>query len=171
MKLFAYTVVAFVLRFGCMNVAEGLESDRMFRHTHPRLGASTAPGNKNEKSSQYYLDAGKSFVEQQSKKQINRNVAKNMILYLGDGMSAPTLSAARMYMGGEERSLSFEKFPFVGMSKTYCVNKQVADSACSATGQQNSIKCLYFFMNDEFFYSKCFQPIWAASRAMLELLA
>lgn len=129
-----------------MKVAEGLGSDRMFRHTHPRLRASTAPGNKNEKSSQHYLNAGKSFVEQQSKKEINRNVARNVILYLGDGMSAPTLSAARMYMGGEEKSLSFEKFPFVGMSKTYCVNKQVADSACSATGQQNSMKCVYFLI-------------------------
>jgi alkaline phosphatase len=36
-------------------------------------------------------------------------------------------------MGGEEKKLSFEEFPFTASSKTYCVNKQVADSACTST--------------------------------------
>ena len=86
------------------------------------------------KTSEYYLNNGKSFVEQQAKKQPNTKIAKNVILFLGDGMSVPTLTAARMYMGGEEKSLSFEEFPHLGMSKTYCVDYQVADSACTATG-------------------------------------
>lgn len=57
-----------------------------------------------------------------AKKQ-NNNVAKNVIFFLGDGMSIPTLTAARIYLGqnrgqtGEESSLSFEKFPYVGLSK------------------------------------------------------
>lgn len=50
-------------------------------------------------------------------------VAKNVILFMGDGMSIPTLAASRVYMsqiyneGGEESQLSFEKFPFTGLSK------------------------------------------------------
>lgn len=48
---------------------------------------------------------------------LNRNIAKNIILFLGDGMSIPTLTATRIYMGGEDRELSFEKFPFSGLSK------------------------------------------------------
>lgn len=43
--------------------------------------------------------------------------AKNVILFLGDGMSLTTVAAARMYMGGEEKSLSFEKFPHFGLAK------------------------------------------------------
>lgn len=42
-------------------------------------------------------------------------------MFLGDGMSFPTIAATRMYMGGEEMELSFEKFPYTGFSKVfYC---------------------------------------------------
>ncbi|KAG8259026.1 hypothetical protein J6590_019503 [Homalodisca vitripennis] len=78
--------------------------------------------------------------------------AKNVILFLGDGMSIATVTAARIYLGqlnnrpGEEQQLSFEKFPFTGLSKTYCVDSQVADSACSGTayltGVKNNIRTL-----------------------------
>lgn len=81
---------------------------------------------------------GKEFVQEQLEKEFNKKVAKNVILFLGDGMSMPTLAATRMYLGGEEKSLSFEEFPFVGMSKTYCLDYQVADSACTST-------CMYYF--------------------------
>ncbi|XP_022122714.2 membrane-bound alkaline phosphatase [Pieris rapae] len=65
--------------------------------------------------------------------------ARNVIMFLGDGMSVPTITAARTLLGqragrtGEEAQLSFEKFPTVGLSKTYCTDAQIADSACSAT--------------------------------------
>lgn len=42
---------------------------------------------------------------------------------MGDGMSIATITAARIYQGqlkgqrGEEDQLSFEKFPYVGLSK------------------------------------------------------
>lgn len=48
------------------------------------------------------------------------DVAKNVILFLGDGMSVPTVSAARMYLGGEEKQLSFDQFPWTGLSKVTC---------------------------------------------------
>ncbi|XP_049541190.1 membrane-bound alkaline phosphatase-like [Anopheles darlingi] len=79
----------------------------------------------------------------------NRNVAKNVIFFLGDGMSIPTLAASRMYLGqqqghtGEESQLSFEEFPDVGLVKTYCIDKQVADSACSATAYLCGVKANY----------------------------
>lgn len=50
-------------------------------------------------------------------------VAKNVIFFIGDGMSIATLTAARIYMGqlenktGESEMLSFEKFPYTGLSK------------------------------------------------------
>jgi len=36
--------------------------------------------------------------------------------------------------------LSFEEFPYTGISKTYCVDSQVADSACSATAYLCGVK-------------------------------
>lgn len=33
------------------------------------------------------------------------------------GMSIPTLAATRVLLGGEEQELTFEKFPFTGLSK------------------------------------------------------
>ncbi|KAG4077998.1 hypothetical protein HA402_002049 [Bradysia odoriphaga] len=75
--------------------------------------------------------------------QLNKNIAKNMIFFIGDGMSIPTLMATRMYMGGEEKKLSFEKFPYTGLAKTYCVNHQVGDSACTATALFSGVKNNY----------------------------
>lgn len=46
-----------------------------------------------------------------------------MILFLGDGMSISTVTAARIFKGqnkgnpGEEDSLSFESFPYVSLIK------------------------------------------------------
>lgn len=51
------------------------------------------------------------------------DMAKNVILFLGDGMSIPTLAATRAYIGqkrnetGEEVYLSFERFPYTALSK------------------------------------------------------
>lgn len=55
-------------------------------------------------------------------------------------MSHPTIAAARVYMGGEEKKLHFEDFPFTASSKTYCVDKQVSDSACTATAYLSGVK-------------------------------
>ncbi|XP_023936812.2 membrane-bound alkaline phosphatase-like [Bicyclus anynana] len=67
-------------------------------------------------------------------------------MFMGDGMSLPTLAAARTLLGqragrpGEETQLSFEAFPTVGLAKTYCVNSQTADSSCSATALLCGVK-------------------------------
>lgn len=96
--------------------------------------------NDAELDNDYWMNNAKDFVEQQLKKQKNENVAKNIIFFLGDGMSMPTIAATRVYIGGEEKSLSFEKFPYTAMSKTYCVDKQVADSACTSTAYLTGVK-------------------------------
>lgn len=81
--------------------------------------------------------------EQLNKNRLNTKVAKNVIFFLGDGMGISTQMASRMFKGGEEVELSFEKFPYSGLSKTYCTNTQVADSACSATSYLGGIKGNY----------------------------
>ncbi len=76
----------------------------------------------------------------------NRGAAKNIILFVGDGMSMTTITAARIYAGqlegrnGEESSLSFERFPWTGLSKTYNTNQQTADSAGTMTAIITGIK-------------------------------
>ncbi|XP_026477992.1 LOW QUALITY PROTEIN: alkaline phosphatase, tissue-nonspecific isozyme-like [Ctenocephalides felis] len=48
-------------------------------------------------------------------------------------MGPNTVTASRILRYGEGGLLSFEKFPHIGLLKTYCVNKQVPDSASTAT--------------------------------------
>jgi alkaline phosphatase len=54
--------------------------------------------------------------------------AKNIILFVGDGMSLTTVTASRIFEGqrkgllGEENNLSFDNFPFSGLAKTYAVD-------------------------------------------------
>ena len=72
--------------------------------------------------------------------------AKNIILFVGDGMGVTTVTAARIFegqqqgMSGEENSLSFGKFPFVGLAKTYNVDAQTADSAGTMTALISGVK-------------------------------
>ncbi|MBA4766978.1 MAG: alkaline phosphatase [Porphyrobacter sp.] len=72
--------------------------------------------------------------------------AKNVILFIGDGMGIATITAARIYDGqkrgetGEENQLSFEKFPNVALVKTYNTNAQVPDSAGTATAMHSGQK-------------------------------
>jgi alkaline phosphatase len=64
-----------------------------------------------------------------------RKRAKNVIIFVGDGMGISTLTAARIFEGqmrgesGEENRLSFENFPFSALSKTYSADQQTSDSA------------------------------------------
>lgn len=78
--------------------------------------------------------------------EVNDKVAKNVILFVGDGMSQATVAAGRVFKGqlegksGEETELVFENFPHLGLSKTYNTNSQVPDSAATATALFSGIK-------------------------------
>ena len=74
--------------------------------------------------------------------------AKNVILFVGDGMGITTLTAARIREaqlagsteGGEEHYLSFEQFPNTALVKVYNVNAQVPDSAGTMTAMMTGVK-------------------------------
>lgn len=100
----------------------------------------TMPLLQQEDTTEFWIDAAKAFVDRQALRNQNKNIAKNIILFMGDGMSMSTLAATRPYIGGEEMSLSFEEFPSVGMAKTYCVDGQTADSSCAAAAVLNGAK-------------------------------
>ena len=72
--------------------------------------------------------------------------ARNLILFLGDGMSVTTLTAARILEGqqqgmpGEENFLSFERFPYSALVKTYNTNQQTPDSAGTMSAIVTGVK-------------------------------
>jgi alkaline phosphatase len=81
--------------------------------------------------SEIWTKRSQEYIESRLKYQTNNGKAKNVIMFLGDGLSMVTTAATRMYLGGEEVELSYEQFPHLGFVKTYCVDRQVADSACT----------------------------------------
>ncbi|MDJ0790079.1 MAG: alkaline phosphatase, partial [Myxococcota bacterium] len=72
--------------------------------------------------------------------------ARNVILFIGDGMDGTTVTAARILEGqlrgesGEENWLSFEQLPFTALVKTYNTNMQVPDSAGTMTAMVSGLK-------------------------------
>ncbi|XP_036603698.1 alkaline phosphatase, tissue-nonspecific isozyme isoform X2 [Trichosurus vulpecula] len=100
-----------------------------------------------EKNPQYWRDQAQQTLRHALKLQnLNTNVAKNVILFLGDGMGVSTVTAARIlkgqlhHMSGEDFQLEMDKFPFVALSKTYNTNAQVPDSAGTATAYLCGVK-------------------------------
>uniref|UniRef100_F7G4Y2 Alkaline phosphatase n=1 Tax=Monodelphis domestica TaxID=13616 RepID=F7G4Y2_MONDO len=78
-----------------------------------------------------------------------QTAAKNLILFLGDGMGVPTVTATRILKGklsgnlGPETPLAMDRFPYVALSKTYNVDRQVPDSAGTATAYLCGVKGNY----------------------------
>ena len=77
-----------------------------------------------EKNPEFWINlAHQELLDGLKKQKLNKNKAKNVIFFLGDGMSLSTITAARILKGqkqghtGEEESLSFERFPYTGLSK------------------------------------------------------
>ena len=93
-----------------------------------------------EESMSFWKNKAQNYVTAKKYQVRNINKAKNIILFIGDGMSIPTVAATRMYMGKEENDLSFDTFPYYGLAKTYCVDTQTADSACTATAYLSGVK-------------------------------
>jgi alkaline phosphatase len=72
--------------------------------------------------------------------------ARNVILFVGDGMGITTVTAARIYAGqrqgldGESYSLAMDTFPHVALSRTYGNDAQISDSAPTATALMSGVK-------------------------------
>lgn len=72
--------------------------------------------------------------------------AKNVIVFLGDGMSITTIAAAHILLGqrqgkdGESARLSFENLPYTALSRTYETDSQTPDSAGTMTAIMTGVK-------------------------------
>lgn len=93
-----------------------------------------------------WYEQGRAAVETRLERLDAPKRAKNVILFIGDGMGISTVTAARILAGqlagenGEENELFFETFPNVAFSKTYNVNQQTPDSAGTMTAMATGVK-------------------------------
>ncbi len=101
---------------------------------------------KRQESAATWQRDGWIAIERAKREKIRRGKAKNVILFIGDGMGVTTLTASRILEGqlrgesGEENRLSFENFPFSALSKTYSTNQQTSDSAPTMSAIITGIK-------------------------------
>ncbi len=99
---------------------------------------------EHQSQSQWFTDAQALMSNKLSTVATSR--AKNVILFVGDGMGVSTLTAARILEGqmagnlGEENFLSFETFPYTALVKTYNVDAQTPDSAGTMTAMMSGLK-------------------------------
>jgi len=104
--------------------------------------------NQNSKSAWYSAGETKIKANKVNLSTVNNETgkAKNIILFVGDGMGISTITAARILAGqrqgllGEEYQLSFDKMPFSGFVKTYNVDAQTPDSAGTMTAMMTGVK-------------------------------
>ncbi|MBC7900760.1 MAG: alkaline phosphatase [Saprospiraceae bacterium] len=101
---------------------------------------------KRPESAETWRRDGWNAVDRGKAVKVRKGKAKNVILFVGDGMGISTLTAARIFEGqmrgesGEENRLSFEEFPFSALSKTYSTNQQTSDSAPTMSAIISGVK-------------------------------
>jgi alkaline phosphatase len=101
---------------------------------------------KRPESAETWRRDGWAAIERAKREKIRTGRAKNVILFMGDGMGVSTLTASRILEGqlrgesGEENRLSFEEFPYSALSKTYSTNQQTADSAPTMSAIISGVK-------------------------------
>ncbi|XP_066262954.1 alkaline phosphatase-like isoform X1 [Euwallacea similis] len=81
----------------------------------------------------YWKQLGKGELAKALKKNVNEALAKNVILFVGDGMGLTTVTTSRIYGKGEAGFLAWEQFNSIGVLKVYSANKLVPDSCSTAT--------------------------------------
>ena len=98
-----------------------------------------------QSNSKWYKDAD-ALMKRVMARAANVNKAKNVILLVADGNGVTSVFATRIFEGqmygksGEGHELSYEKFPYVSLAKTYNSNAQSPDSAGTAAAMVTGVK-------------------------------
>lgn len=114
--------------------------------TTPAPAVDAAATNSAANSRSEWFTAGAADVRAMARQVQRPPTARNVILFIGDGMSLDTITSARIYVGqqaggrGEEHELSFDQLPHTALMKTYTTNMQVPDSAGTATAMLSGVK-------------------------------
>ncbi len=95
-----------------------------------------------EDSAWWYLSGAAAAAERGA----GQGRARNLVVFVGDGMGMTTVAAARILEGqrrgapGEEHRLAFEDFPHTAFSRTYNTDRQTPDSAGTMTAMATGVK-------------------------------
>ncbi len=109
---------------------------------HPAAAAATRTSGAGESAAAWYRAGANAAAASGA----GHGGARNLILFVGDGMSLTTVAAARILEGqragqpGEEHRLSFEDLPFTALSRTYNTDSQTPDSAGTMTAMVTGVK-------------------------------
>lgn len=118
---------------------------RALRYAVAALVTFTPSAFAEESPEQWFADGQATAAAAKRLKPIE-GPAKNIILFIGDGMGVSTVTAARILAGqlkgmpGEENVLSFEKMPYLALSKTYATDAQIPDSANTMSAIMTGVK-------------------------------
>ena len=110
------------------------------------LAAHAEPAAQVDREQDAWFRAGKAAVAERARQVPALGRAKNVILFVGDGMGVSTVTAARILAGqqagglGEEHVLSFERLPYTALSRTYNTNQQVPESSGTMTALVTGVK-------------------------------
>lgn len=127
------------------NVNDKLDADEI-TDSHYDCQPHLATDIQGNTASNRWYKAAKIRVEKPTSYEVKAGAAKNVILFVGDGMGVSTVTAARILEGqlkgmlGEENVLSFGEFPFAGLAKTYNIDAQTPDSAGTMTAMMTGVK-------------------------------
>ncbi|NXQ55663.1 PPBI phosphatase, partial [Anthoscopus minutus] len=111
------------------------------------MGVCTVP--VEEENPSFWNKKAAAAIEASFKIQPRIRQAKNLLLFLGDGFGIPSITATRILKGqqqgklGPETPLALDAFPYVALSKTYNVDRNVPDSAATATAYLCGVKGNY----------------------------
>jgi alkaline phosphatase len=108
-------------------------------------GTSASAQDAPQTGDSYFVEA-KADLEAPLTFRPNTGRARNVILFVGDGMGISTLTAARIRQGqragedGESTWTAMDRLPFSALVKTYAHDAQVPDSAPTATAMTTGVK-------------------------------
>ena len=80
------------------------------------------------------------------------NEVRNVIIMIGDGMGLEQVSCAWVVNHGK---LNLDRFPTVGLSRTYCTNELITDSGAGGTALSSGIKTAYSHVGTAADYVTC----------------
>jgi len=140
-KLTAVAVGAFSVTLSLGAVADDHHGQEKGHDHHQQEQSNQVPTSAAE-----WFKVGEQAVLVNKKDVAELRKAKNVILFVGDGMGISTVTAARILEGqingrdGEFNRLNFEKFNNIAHSVTASANQQTSDSAPTATAMVAGIK-------------------------------
>ena len=127
------------------------------------LCASTAIAQDMPQAESEYFNAAQDVLAERIALEPNTNTAKNVILFVVDGMGVGTHYGIRLYQGqqmglmGEEHNLPSDLYPYSALIKTYNINAQTPDSAPTAGAMNTGVKQVFNTINmaDTIVYDDC----------------